>query len=113
METLFEVSVLLDELTNLELLRKGLYRLALSVVVQGAAVAPTGFSAAPSRISSVSRGAACADSEAGCEGQALDDAAARYLSRAVYLRYIDESFDLGELVHFSFSLRDDATDGGV
>jgi hypothetical protein len=102
-ETVYDVSVLLDNLTNVELLRKGLYRIAISLSCGGAAATASGFAASPARLTSCSRGIALDGSDHGSEAQTLESDV-RYLSRAVHLRYTDESFDLGEIVHFRLAL---------
>lgn len=76
---LLEVCVQLDELVNLELLRKGIYRVDLRVESASAsgqrATAYSSF-AAPSRLTSVSRGVVCEGSDAASEAGGIGVAAA-------------------------------------
>jgi hypothetical protein len=93
-----EVSVHLEDLVNLDLLRKGLYRVRCTASLGGATAIPFSCSAHPSRLTSVSRGIDCAESELGSEAGSIEEAC--YVTRSVSMRYSDERFDLGETVLF-------------
>lgn len=111
-----ELRILLDEITNLDLLRKGLYRVRVSVRCGGQDPGPTGHgrnsssdgiaavpfscSAQPTRLQSISRGVECPMSELGAHAGAIDDENGFYVSRSVYMRYSDERFELNEAVTF-------------
>ena len=87
-----------QDLCNLDLLRRGLYRLRISV--RGAE--PVSCAAQPARLHSLSRAAAAfevPDSDLGAEAGGISDEV--YVTRSVLVRYVDERFDLGESVVFA------------
>jgi hypothetical protein len=96
----WELQLQVRDLCNLELLRRGLYRLRLSV--RGAE--PVSCAAQPARLHSVSRelaGFEVPDSDLGAEaGGIADGDAPHYLTRSVLVRYVDERFELCETVVF-------------
>ena len=94
----FELRLGLGELRNLELLRKGLYR--VRVRFPGSASAPVSCSAHPSRLGSISRSYAVPDSDLGAENGQIDEELGTYESRSCFVRYVDEGFDLSEVVTF-------------
>ena len=100
----FEVLLHLDELSNLELLRKGVYRLSLTLAAgaAGRPCMPFTSSAAPARLGSLSRLAAVEGTDAASEVGGIDEE--RYVSRAVLLRYTDERFALNETACFRCEL---------
>jgi Putative serine esterase (DUF676) len=102
LEDVFELFVHLHDVSNLELLRKGLYRLEIQVNYGTIEGTPISSFAAPSQLTSTSRGFECADSEAGAENGGIDEQS--YISRAVHMRYTDEVFDLNEACHFRLSI---------
>ena len=64
----WELRVGIDGLTNLDLIRRGLYRVRISVTAgDGFAAVPVSCSAASSRLNSVSRGYAVPDSDLGAD----------------------------------------------
>ena len=94
MNDIIEVSLHLDELSNVELLRRGVYKVACGVSLGRHTGRPTHSYAAPSRLSSLSRAVECEGSDSCEEPGTVDDTA--YFSRSVLLRYSDERFDLNE-----------------
>jgi hypothetical protein len=104
-----DVHTHLDDLVNLELLRKGAYRVDVSVAC-GVAGLPQTCYAAPARLTSLARQTEVAGSDAtepgGIEG-------ASYLSRQVACRFNDEAFDLNEGATFRLRLPLSFGRGGV
>lgn len=100
----FELTVSIAELTNLELLKKGLYRVAIGIR-GGENAAVSACSASPARLTSTSRSVHCDESDAGYEPQTVTSDGV-YLSRAVFCRYIDEAFDMTETATFTFDMAD-------
>ncbi|RYY31358.1 hypothetical protein EON62_06440, partial [archaeon] len=96
----YEVCVSLDEVVNLELLRKGVYRFKIRAEGGDTAFPPLTSAAAPVRLTSFAHGQECEGSDTQTEAGYIDERAGAYYSRSVYFRYSNESFDLGESVIF-------------
>lgn len=122
-----ELRIHFDELTNLDLLRKGLYRVQATIEWTNNTAATPGtksssssslstFTAVPYtcvahplRLTSVSKGIECIDSDLGSEPSTIDDPTLSYFTRSVYMRYTDEQFNLNEWVSFRLSIPRDPT----
>lgn len=101
----FEVLLHLHELANLELLRKGLYKLQVALTLSSNRHQPTQclpFTsvAAPDRLTSKSRLHGVEGTDAASEPGRIDDETLVYNSRSVVLRYTDERFSLNEQASF-------------
>lgn len=93
--------VYLSGLINLDLLRKGLYLIRLILTDDGKRrLPPVGCAAQPSRLQSISKGQLVHASELGSEMGSINDD--HYNSRCCFIRYVDEAFDLDEVVSFQF-----------
>jgi hypothetical protein len=104
MQDTFELAIYAGEFTNLELLRKGLYRLEFLVECNGVKAVPSGSLVAPSRLTSHARGVECEGSDVGVEPGWIDETTCKYYTRSMYCRYMDESFHVGECILFRLTL---------
>jgi hypothetical protein len=97
--------VFLNGLINLDLLRKGLYRIRLKLSddkQKQNCFQPTGCASSPSRLHSASRGQIIPDSNLGSEIGSINDD--YYISRSCFIRYVDEAFDLDEVVSYEVQI---------
>ena len=90
-----EVHVHVERVTNLEMLRRGYYRLSISVSCGGIQGVPVSTTAAPARLTSHSRLVGIEGSDL-TEPGFVDDASGCYSTRALLLRFSDEEFDVNE-----------------
>jgi hypothetical protein len=100
LDSLIGFRVYINGLINLDLLRKGLYCIRFILTDDGKRINPYGCAAQPSRLQSSSRGQLVQDSELGSEMGSIDDD--HYNTRSCFIRYVDEAFDLDEVVSFQF-----------
>jgi len=108
----YRVAAKLTELHNLDLLRKGLYRvvLRLRAAPGGAPLPPARCRSTPATLLSSCRGSEVAGTDVGAaHGSVGDDG---YVSRSVLFRYADEAFDLSETVEWDVALPPGGDEGG-
>ncbi len=98
----FRVAVSFSELHNLELFKRGLYRLQLLVHDErGTVLLPSSCRTYAGNLTSTSRAAGeVATSDGGAEPGFLDGEEGTYTTRTCHLRFSDEVFDVAECVEY-------------
>lgn len=111
LEYTVELAVHVKSLRNLELIRKGLYRLHLSIHELDSRLAaspmPYMVAAAPTRLGSfaIGSGAVVASASGSEHGRVCGPDDAQYCTRSMHIRFNDEMFELDELSNWRLRLQ--------